>query len=67
MLGFGGGFIVGIGLFNFVAIIINQYLVHTVSIGSILVGSILILIRFVPMGLCNAQFIKPNTINPDRF
>ena len=38
MLGCVGGFIVGIGLFNFVAIILHQYLGHLVSILSFLLG-----------------------------
>ena len=38
LLGFAGGLVFGIGLFNFVAIIINQYLGHWVSIVSFLVG-----------------------------
>lgn len=38
MLGFAGGFVFGIGLFNFVAIIIKQYLGHLVSIVSFLIG-----------------------------
>ena len=38
MLGFVGGFIVGIGLFNFVAIIIKQYLGHLVSLVCFAVG-----------------------------
>ncbi len=47
MLGFAGGFVFGIGLFNFVAIIINQYLGHWVSIISFLVGSIMMLISWL--------------------
>ena len=43
MLGFAGGFVFGIGLFNFVAIIIKQYLGHWVSIISFLVGGIMML------------------------
>ena len=38
VLGFVGGFVFGIGLFNFVAIIIKQYLGHLVSIACFLVG-----------------------------
>lgn len=38
LLGFAGGFIFGIGLFNFVAIVIKQYLGHLVSIVSFLIG-----------------------------
>ena len=45
-LGFIGGFIFGIGLFNFVAIIIKQYLGHWVSIVSFSVGSVMMLISW---------------------
>ena len=38
VLGAIGSFIIGIGLFNFVAIIIKQYLGHLVSILSFLIG-----------------------------
>ncbi len=51
MLGWLGGFIMGIGLFNFVAIIIKQYLGHLVSILSFLIGGMLILISLVKMGI----------------
>lgn len=44
LLGFAGGVVFGIGLFNFVAIIINQYLGHWVSIISFLTGSVMMLI-----------------------
>ena len=40
-LGMAGGFIVGIGLFNFVAIILHQYLGHLVSILCFLIGGIM--------------------------
>ena len=40
-LGMAGGFIFGIGLFNFVAIILHQYLGHLVSILCFLIGGIL--------------------------
>jgi len=50
MLGFAGGFVFGIGLFNFVAIIIKQYLGHWVSIVSFLIGGIMMLISWF---LCN--------------
>lgn len=50
ILGFLGGFIFGIGLFNFVAIIIKQYLGHLVSIISFVIGGILMLISWF---LCN--------------
>ena len=42
MLGWVGAFIMGIGLFNFVAIIIDQYLGHWVSILSFLLGGALV-------------------------
>ncbi|MBR3588878.1 MAG: hypothetical protein IKL16_04875 [Clostridia bacterium] len=45
-LGFIGGFIFGIGLFNFVAIIIKQYLGHWVSIISFLIGGTMMLISW---------------------
>lgn len=51
MLGWVGGFAIGIGLFNFVAIIIKQYLGHIVSILSFIIGSILIWISLVQMGI----------------
>ncbi len=44
VLGWVGAFIVGIGLFNFVAIIIKQYLGHMVSILSFLIGGIMVAI-----------------------
>lgn len=47
LLGVMGGFIFGIGLFNFVAIIINQYLGHWVSIISLSVGGIMMLISYL--------------------
>ena len=50
MLGWVGAFVIGIGLFNFVAIIIKQYLGHLVSILSFAIGSILILLSLVFMG-----------------
>ena len=43
-----GGFIVGIGLFNFVAIILHQYLGHLVSILSFLIGGVLMAVS-VPL------------------
>lgn len=46
MLGFVGGFIFGIGLFNLVAIIIKQYLGHLVSIISFLVGGTMMLVSW---------------------
>lgn len=51
MLGWVGGFIIGIGLFNYVAIIIKQYLGHLVSIFSFIIGSILIWVSLVQMGI----------------
>ena len=51
MLGWAGAFIVGIGLFNFVAIIIKQYLGHLVSILSFIIGGILIWLSLVLMGV----------------
>lgn len=53
VLGFAGGFVFGIGLFNFVAIIIKQYLGHWVSIVSFLVGGIMMLISWL---LCRYTF-----------
>ena len=44
LLGLFGSMAIGIGLFNFVAIIIKQYLGHLVSIISLLIGGILIAI-----------------------
>ncbi len=38
ILGLAGGFVFGIGLFNFVAIILRQYLGHLVSILCFLIG-----------------------------
>ena len=42
ILGWVGAFIVGVGLFNFVAIILKQYLGHLVSILSFLIGGIMV-------------------------
>lgn len=42
ILGWIGSFIIGIGLFNFVAIIIKQYLGHIVSILSFIIGGIMV-------------------------
>ena len=42
ILGWVGAFIIGIGLFNFVALIIKQYLGHWVSILCFLIGGILV-------------------------
>ena len=46
-LGLLGGLIFGVGLFNFVAIIIKQYLGHWVSILSFSVGGALMLISWL--------------------
>lgn len=42
ILGCIGSFVIGIGLFNFVAIIIKQYLGHLVSIFSFIAGGIMV-------------------------
>ena len=47
LLGLAGSFIFGIGLFNFVAIIIKQYLGHWVSIVSFLVGGLMMLASWI--------------------
>jgi len=47
LLGVVGGFVFGIGLFNFVAIIIKQYLGHWVSVISFLIGGIMMLISWL--------------------
>lgn len=44
-LGMLGTFIIGIGLFNFVSIILNQYLGHLVSLMSFILGIILLMIN----------------------
>ena len=44
LLGLFGSMAIGVGLFNFVAIIINQYLGHLVSIISFLLGGVMIAI-----------------------
>lgn len=44
IFGWIGAFIIGVGLFNFVAIIIKQYLGHLVSILSFLIGGIMVAI-----------------------
>ena len=51
LVGWIGGFIIGIGLFNFVAIIIKQYLGHLVSVLSFAIGGILIWLSLVKMGI----------------
>ena len=47
VLGFVGGFVFGIGLFNFVALIIKQDLGHLVSIVCFLVGGVMMLISWL--------------------
>ncbi len=47
LLGLAGGFVFGIGLFNFVAIIIKQYLGHLVSLVSFLIGGIIMYISWL--------------------
>ena len=49
-LGMAGGFVVGIGLFNFVAIILHQYLGHLVSILCFLIGGALMAVSFALIG-----------------
>ncbi len=49
MFGWVGAFIIGIGLFNFVAIIIRQYLGHLVSIFSFLIGGIMVAVSILMM------------------
>jgi hypothetical protein len=44
ILGWLGAFIIGIGLFNFVAAILKQYLGHWLSIACFVLGALLILI-----------------------
>ena len=51
MLGWVGGFIMGIGLFNLVAIVIKQYLGHLVTIGSFAIGAFLIWVSLIQMGI----------------
>ena len=47
IIGWVGGFILGIGLFNFVAIIIKQYLGHWLSIICFGIGSILMVLSYL--------------------
>ena len=48
ILGLAGGLIFGVGLFNFTAIIIKQYLGHLVSVISFVAGGLMMLIsRFL--------------------
>ena len=49
-LGMAGGFIFGIGLFNFVAIILHQYLGHLVSILCFLMGGVLMALSVLLIG-----------------
>lgn len=49
-LGIAGGFVFGIGLFNFVAKILNQYLGHWVSVLCFFTGGIMMLLSFVLCG-----------------
>lgn len=51
LLGGVGSFLIGIGLFNIVAIIIKQYLGHLVSILAFAIGSLFIWASFVQMGI----------------
>lgn len=51
LLGVLGSVSIGIGLFNFVAIIIKQYLGHLVSILTLASGALLIWISLVQMGI----------------
>lgn len=51
VLGFVGSFIIGVGLFNFVAIIIRQYLGHLVSVFSFLIGGIFVCLSLIQMGI----------------
>lgn len=46
MLGWVGAFIVGVGLFNFVAIFIKQYLGLFVSVASFIIGGVMIALSF---------------------
>ena len=49
LLGMFGAFLIGIGLFNFVAIIIRQYLGHLVSIVSFILGGACIWISLIKL------------------
>jgi len=51
LLGCIGSIIIGIGFFNFVAIIIDQYLGHLVSILSFVVGGLFVWISLVQTGI----------------
>ena len=57
IVGFVGAFCIGIGLFNFVAIIIKQYLGHIVSIVLFLIGGILAVYgKKIPQNACKINF-----------
>ena len=49
MFGWVGAFIFGIGLFNYVAIIIKQYLGHLVSVLSFVIGGIMVAVSLLMM------------------
>lgn len=49
LLGLAGAFIFGIGLFNFVAILIKQYLGHLVSLLSFLIGGLMVAVSLLMM------------------
>ena len=51
LLGLVGSVIFGVGLFNFVAILINQYLGHLVSLLSFLIGGVLIWVSLAQVGI----------------
>lgn len=51
LLGLVGSMVFGVGLFNFVAILINQYLGHLVSILSFLIGGVLIWVSLAQVGI----------------
>ena len=51
MLGWVGAFAVGIGLFNYVAIIIKQFMGHLLSILCFLLGAFMIWISLVQLGI----------------
>ena len=51
LLGLVGSMIFGVGLFNFVAILINQYLGHLVSLLSFLIGGVLIWVSLAQVGI----------------
>lgn len=51
LLGLIGSLIFGVGLFNFVAIIIKQYLGHLVSVLSFLIGGVLVWVSLAQIGI----------------